>query len=514
MGQKEFLSRLGFHDNPFQFTNADDEEHLQSYFVPPPFFDSVWGNPDVPQSHVIFAPRGVGKSAQRRMIEYQALENDVFTITYDRFEGLAGVDLANLGTDYHLRNIMRIGLLGFLLEYWTRGMQAPSFSRAEREQIEALCRHYVGKITRLEALSALKSLRTLSSKAKDLLRDWSGPLTALISTALATQGVRYGKFDLGSPQRDESLDAPTKGHIEILRDLIKSIGFRSMYVLIDKVDETPETGNSDEASFLLVKPLLRDLELLQLKGVAFKFFLWGNLEPYHRKYARPDRLQQFELSWNQSDINKMLSRRLAAFSNDRVTNLGQLTEADLAAALQFTVVAFASGSPRDMIRACQEILSEQLQLNPDSEMIGARAILGGISKFSTHRAKELIPPDIFMELLKVGRLDFTTNYIANDVFKIAVNSARNKIRQWMQAGAVNKVGELYLGGRPIYQYAVSDIRIAQAMHPNLNLVEFVNKKVKYCDKCGAMLIRDWDLQHTQSCHLCGAQNTSIRNQGG
>src|SRR5215831_12805916 len=66
MDEREFLSRLGFPDNPFQFTNADEEDHLQSYFIAPPYFHSVWGNPDVPQPHVIFAPRGGGKSAQRR----------------------------------------------------------------------------------------------------------------------------------------------------------------------------------------------------------------------------------------------------------------------------------------------------------------------------------------------------------------------------------------------------------------------------------------------------------------
>jgi hypothetical protein len=104
--QKELLAKLGFHDNPFQFTNADEKDQLQSYFVPPPYFASVWGNPDSPQSHVIFAPRGGGKSAQRRMIEYKAQEAGVFAITYDRFEQLGATDLETLGIDYHLRNII------------------------------------------------------------------------------------------------------------------------------------------------------------------------------------------------------------------------------------------------------------------------------------------------------------------------------------------------------------------------------------------------------------------------
>lgn len=508
MGQKEFLAKLGFRDDPFQFTNADQEEHLQSYFVPPPYFSSVWGDPSAPQSHVVFAPRGGGKSAQRRMIEYKSEGSSIFAITYDRFEGLSGLELGNLGLEYHLKNIIRLGLLGFLLEYRARGIQALAFSRAERQQIEALCHHCVGKIDRLEALEALNSLRTLSSKAKQFLREWSGPLSSMVSSVLASQGAGQAKLDLGVPSAQPPPETPTKLHLEIVRDLLSSIGFTSTYVLVDKVDETPETGNSAEASFLLAKPLLRDLELLQMKGMGFKFFLWDNLEPYYRQYARPDRLQQFDLSWSDDDLNTMLSRRLAAFSDGRVKDLGQLTNSNLAKALQVTIVLFANGSPRDMVRACREIVSEQIQLGPDSDTIGVDALFQGISKFSTHRAQELVPPQIFRELLKVGRLDFTTNYVANDVFKIGVNSARNKIAQWIQAGSVEKVGELHSGGRPVYQYAVSDIRIAKAMHPHFDFADLIQTKVRRCSKCGAIMMRDWDLRPNQSCHVCGTEKSS------
>jgi hypothetical protein len=360
VGQKEFLAKLGFNENPFQFTNAHEEEQLQSYFVPPPYFDSVWGNPDSPQSHVIFAPRGGGKSAQRRMIEYKAQETGVFAITYDRFEQLETTDLEKLGIDYHLRNIIRLGLLGFLLEYQSRAFMPLSFSKAEREQVETLCHHYLGSIARLEALSALNSLRTLSSKAKQVLKEWAGPISSLISAVLPKMGSGQMRIDLGIPYHAERLDSPTKAHLEIVRDLIKSVGFRSLYILVDKVDETPVTGNNSDASFQLVKPLLRDLELLQMRGIGFKFFLWDTLQQHYRKYARPDRLQQFDLAWTEDEINQMLSRRLEAFSDGKVKSLAPLTEDRLANALGYIVVDFASGSPRDMIRVCQYILTEQL----------------------------------------------------------------------------------------------------------------------------------------------------------
>lgn len=506
MGQKEFLERMHFTENPFQFTNADQEEHLQSYFIPPPYFDSVWGDPKLPQSHIILAPRGGGKSAQRRMIEFGASPADVFAITYDRFEQIPDGDLKGVKIEYHLANIVRLGLLGFLLEFNSRGIQPLSFQGAERRQIEGLCEQYLGKINKLEAIDAARALTTLSSKAKQLLHDWSGPLTAMVSALFAAHGHPGVALPQGQAGRGarESSQGPIKLHLEIVRDLILSLGFQAVYILVDKVDETPETGNNAEASFLLMKPLLRDLDLLQTRGIGFKFFLWDKLEPYHARYARPDRVQQFKLSWTQDQINTMLSRRLSAYSNGAVTDLTQLTDASLADPLQFIVVLFSNGSPRDMIRICQEILSEQLRLNSDASGFEFQAIIQGLSRFCAQRASELVPASIFQELRKVGRIDFTTNYIANDIFKIEVNSARNKIEGWKRTGAVEKVGELPTGGRPVYQYALTDIRVAKAILPQMGLGEFLQMKLAWCKNCGCQLLRDCDVQAEQTCHNCGS----------
>lgn len=63
-GVNELLERLGFAEDPFASTNAADEPRLASYFVPPPYFHTVQGDPRNPKSHVVLAPRGGGKTAQ------------------------------------------------------------------------------------------------------------------------------------------------------------------------------------------------------------------------------------------------------------------------------------------------------------------------------------------------------------------------------------------------------------------------------------------------------------------
>ena len=41
-----FLERFEFAADPFEFTNADEEPHLAEYFVPPPYFPAVLGDPE------------------------------------------------------------------------------------------------------------------------------------------------------------------------------------------------------------------------------------------------------------------------------------------------------------------------------------------------------------------------------------------------------------------------------------------------------------------------------------
>lgn len=89
LSSSTFLGSYGFEENPFTLTNADDEQFLQEYFVPPPYFPSVIGTASAPNSVIVFAPRGGGKTAQKVMIVRAARDisrKDLFLcITYDSF---------------------------------------------------------------------------------------------------------------------------------------------------------------------------------------------------------------------------------------------------------------------------------------------------------------------------------------------------------------------------------------------------------------------------------------------
>lgn len=109
-----FYENLGFSNHPFAQTNADEEPFLAGYFVPPPFFDAVIGDPTHPNASIVLAPRGGGKSAQRRKVELWAPSSNVLAVTYDRFEFGVGQQLSDVGLPYHMRNIIVRVLIAYL----------------------------------------------------------------------------------------------------------------------------------------------------------------------------------------------------------------------------------------------------------------------------------------------------------------------------------------------------------------------------------------------------------------
>src|ERR1017187_4075678 len=113
MSYSDLLHNLGFELDPFAKTNADEEELLKSYFIDPPFFKAVYGDLSTPKSAVVFAPRGGGKTALKRMLEISSLTDDFLCVTYNQF-GVSGLKLKDIDLQYHFRNVVRLLLVGVL----------------------------------------------------------------------------------------------------------------------------------------------------------------------------------------------------------------------------------------------------------------------------------------------------------------------------------------------------------------------------------------------------------------
>lgn len=112
----DFLKSIGFRQDPFASTNAADEPLIEEYFVQPPFFPAVVGDPAHPKSNVVFAPRGGGKTAQKIMIEkFSQEKQDFICIAYDKFPVDQLKSPKDASAEFHLSNISRAILLAVLV---------------------------------------------------------------------------------------------------------------------------------------------------------------------------------------------------------------------------------------------------------------------------------------------------------------------------------------------------------------------------------------------------------------
>ena len=89
------------------------------------------------------------------------------------------------------------------------------------------------------------------------------------------------------------------------------------------------------------------------------------------------------------------------------------------------ICLLSNGSPRNMIRICERILAVQAERKPDSTIIDFDSFDKGLLEFCETSVTENYGVVISREIQRVGRELFTTNYLANDIFKITANGARN-----------------------------------------------------------------------------------------
>lgn len=496
---------LRFENHPFLKTNADEEESLQSYFVPPPYFDAVVGDPELPSSAIVLAPRGAGKTAQRRMVETEAMKSGFLAVTYDRFEFGAGQKVTDISLQYHLRNLITRILVSFISYLSEHDDVVKNLSNSEKRQLSVFLHAYLGGVSGDGMQELMNELKSLPDKFKEFWREHVGFMESVVNFVLKAYDLEA--IDLPDARQEEKrLGETYKFQLETLLGLVKKIGFRSIYILVDRPDETEKTGNNPESTYRLIQPMVRDLELLGLPGYGFKFFLWDQIEPFYCSDARPDRVAQYTLKWTRKSLKDVLSKRLRFFSNGRVSSFDSLMEASCG--IDDHLCLIANGSPRNLIRLCERILAVQGERDAKATKISMEALDQATVEYSEKVFVENYGEGVLKELQRVGRELFTTNFVANDVLKITGNGARNKITSWISLGVVAQVGSVIIppATRPTHLYAIIDPCAVRVVHRVVPFEKFIQDRWLPCRHCNTDNLIDIDLypkDSTPICRQCG-----------
>jgi hypothetical protein len=270
-----FLKQFGFSEDPFKSTNASEEPNLEDYFVPPPYFSSVLGDSSHPKSQIILAPRGGGKTAQRVMIERDsAAQSEYLCVTYDTFDIDGDLKLSDATWSYHMTQICRLIVTGLLVDLEVDPSPFELLTERQKQLLKYYIDRFLGPASASEFETAISAIKNVGDKARDIWRKYGGVASALINTA--SKRLNFGALSLPADLVNQRPDSDSlRYHFRQMLEIAVGIGFNSVYILVDKIDEMALTNRDAESSELFIDALLCDLATLEETHVAFKLFFYG-----------------------------------------------------------------------------------------------------------------------------------------------------------------------------------------------------------------------------------------------
>ncbi|TDK41824.1 P-loop ATPase, Sll1717 family [Algoriphagus formosus] len=491
--EQNIYQKLGFDKNPFAYTNADEEENLADYFVAPPYYEAIQGDYNSPSSHIVLAPRGSGKTAQRRMIEIWSKDKPVLCVTYDRFELGNCQNLDSVTLNYHLKNIIQKTLLNLVLWIAEYPDTLNNFSKEDKKNLSILSHNYLGEVTGAKVSEVLNDIKSVTEKIKKFWNENIGVLDSLLSFILK----KYDLPELDLPefkQEEKKLSQSYKFQLELIYEYAQKLGFKSIYILIDKVDETHLTTNDSEATFRLIEPLIKDLETHSIKGFAFKYFLWDQIYDFLLKAGRPDRINIHSLIWSRDRLLEMLSKRLTAFSGGNISKLQQIYEGKNSMGIDDAVTILSWRSPRNVIRICQELIAEQTLISADINKLDKRVLDRASLKISEKVCQEIYGQDGLSEIKRLDRELFSINYLATNVYKVSNNAIRPRTTSWMDKGFLFQAGrDRSNSKKPTNLYFIADPRASRLVNSKKIVTDWIQSNWFPCTHCDADIILDLNL---------------------
>lgn len=491
---QDFFSFLGFEANPFENNTAEREPNIEKYAVRPPYLDRLLNTSQEKGIFVLSGSRGSGKSATRLTVS-----KSLWNVT----SGPLVVPLIgfNIFRPY-AKNIIPLDLyadqvcflvieqiLGWLStlsedEAFTR---LRSLSSEQKKLTDRLISNfYLNRSDSARATSGRECFEvldvSLARKGSIWLDKRWDQVASVVSRLASTAAKKYAEFDIGDPKSYEALlqHQRKEGFADPLYvfskavELARAFGFSGVVLHIDKVDETDWTNTSVSAAGDLVYSLLSNIQLHEIDGLTWTFFLWDKVRSYlcaeNNRAVRWDKIPNGKITWNETYLTELINRRIQHFSNDKLNGLADICDQDIdVGEIRKELFSLSENSPRNLITLLDVVLSEHIQLHQTQYVkLNSNSFCLGMDSYSTNSVANLGVTAAVEQLTKLKALSFVTKDVASR-FRISNPAARSKIDQWIEMGLVEHTGSQVgpSGGRPVDQFEVSDPRLQRIIERNL-----------------------------------------------
>ena len=498
---KTLVGTLFLSGNPFEHYTAESEPDIASYAIRPPYLQAVSDRARGFSSFILFGDRGAGKSATRITVfneiwksnsdDDESNERKPFVVNLTDYSSIQ--DVFRKGR-LQERNIVAIvafvvveQILAWLssLEEGDRQIYIEGLDKGERTIMFALLSGFYLSVPEMDRnVSTSEALRLLNSAWTTKSAVWAAKRWDSLSAIIAAAINVFSK-----KQIDESIDisVPAEALLKSLKgdaanapravlgklvELVQAFGFAGVCVLVDKVDETPATSKSGEATARLIHPLLAHVQLLEVPSFSWILFLWSNVKNhFSAKYpVRLDKIANASITWNVDSLKEMIDARLKYFSSGRLVFSGLFSEGLDSGKIFGDLAKMSIKSPRELIKLMDIIFREHdVRSDEALELLDQHSLEIGQNKYAVENIGMWFDTNPLQQVLRLGKVSFV-NKDVQSAFKISDQGACVKINTWQDAGLVRQSGTApsEAGGKPVYRFVVADARVERIILEKLD----------------------------------------------
>jgi len=386
---ENWLKSFSFTRNPFETTEAGSEAYyatdfLNETFVNPQGFDETLGHPSHPKSSLVFAARGKGKTSARFMTAHFCREGifpkemnikesrngvtRVLPVHHTRFESLIDATSQSSLVNAHVIEILLRAvpaMVNMVIRYpeltdWINKLDL--LHRLELQYFLVAFSNYVPlqeyKIARVILGDDIVTLNEAHTPI-----GFSFPASTQSKIGLSAQEIQSHLVAVSQMQPIDLLGRFTA--------LMAELGFGAVYVLVDGVDEIPETSDNFIAAASLIIPLLANLNLMtNTPYLAFKIFVPSEMEPLLLEATgkvRRDRLAVQRIELHEDDLAEILHRRLAYCSDGVISSMDAISSVEMRGQMGGEMAFYAEGNPRHLVLLGQFMLEHRCRVAATDE---------------------------------------------------------------------------------------------------------------------------------------------------
>lgn len=490
-----FNKYFGFEINPFEQYVAEKEPRINEYAVQPPYFEEAKRRIEAVSSFLLFGRRGSGKSATRLTAEKEVWSSKSgrmpLIVSLTDFHNIIRGRSVEAVTDLDICARVAFLTVEAILLWISNQGEGEVFLDAltvdEQRILISIAKNFYLNVPEVERqISSEDAMKVLHQNWVNQTQDWAQKRWGAISSVVAkiTSAILRSKLetddiapDIQSILRSTDSVQTSKALLCRLVDLSRALGFSGIVILVDKVDENAKTQKSSEATATLVHPITSQVQLMELDGLAWVFFLWDKVKSDFsgdKLYVRLDKFAHSEIEWSDEFLKEMVAHRISYFSEKNFLNLSDLCEPDVDAERHLNeILSLTQKSPRELIRLLDVVVREynsKFGHLAEGRKLTDADLDAGKDAYVRDVLWNVYDNKILSQLLRFNRPIFTNKDVQAG-FKIQAPSARGRIQAWEASGAIHLSGtrapDGESGGKPANEYSIVDPRIIRMAQRSL-----------------------------------------------